>query len=743
MSSTGGGTTHAPSPPNGNGSDDDDHGFFVPSETFAGSRSGSYFGTGPKGTGYYRDDKAAEDSEKPPAAKKARRTVGFDDGRNTTLEYDSAPAPATDDAMMRRQLEEAEKAASQTIVIDLTPKGARTALKHLLKAHEVNAVMRSQHEHEPHLYMDSEVSLYEHLQALKGLAADPATLYPVLLIGADDNDESEGIGWETIGELLGHANPDVGAAVVNLLLEWLDPSLLLPQDQEEEAQEGQRRRNRSSKSAAAAVVQLARRAVQDAVETIVTQQLLVGTSSEEGNDAGDNDQGDDQDEPDEDDVGKGVDDVLSLLENLLEIDQFAQSSQPPSSPNDSNNAPSRGLTQDGMSLSAMLCRLGVLSWLFRQLQHRTSKYRDRALELLVLVAAQQDAYHVVPNWSQIPTTPQHLLPSPNGHDSQAVKIPEEDSGESLDKASTLDGMEILLQTAAEFRKRQPIDEAELSVLENCCMVMGAALLLSPHNLKAFVERQGIELSLRCLQERVHAGGLALKWLDVGTSSSPATGVEASPGKANGTSGAAAAGDDARREFCEHMVKAGVFKYLFPMFMGRHLPKAAPIMLAASKRAKKEWSATLESTVLSVLYCLTVHLTDKSPDDAKERLVAKFMEEEKCDRLVELCLKYDRKARQSEFDFYRDVEESIDDVALRPLAALAAKLEGGGDVLHRACALAAFCCVSSRRCHERILSQLQLQQSGITLIRDALHEFASNLDDETTQKAQLEAYLEKL
>jgi beta-catenin-like protein 1 len=725
---------------NGNGSDEDDDDKFVSSETFAGSRSGSYFGTGPNGTGYYRDDKAAEgqdDTKKPPAAiKKARRrTVGFDDGRNTTLEYDSAPAPATDEAVMRRQLEEAEKAASRTIVVDLTPKGVRTALKHLLKAYEVNAVMRSQHEDEPHLYMDSEVSLYEHLQALKGLAADPATLYPVLLMGAEDDESGAGNGWETVGELLGHANPDVGAAVVNLLVEWLDPSLLLQQDQEEEGQEGQRR-NRSSNSAAAAVVQLARRVVQDAVETVVTQQLLMVpvVSSEEDVDAGDND------EQDEDEVGKGIDDILSLLENLLEIDQFAQSSQPPSSLNESDNGPSRGLTQDGSSLAAMLCRLGVLPWLFRQLQHRTSKYRDRALELLVLVAAQQDAYQVVPNWSQIPTTP-HLL---NGHDSQRVRIPEEDSEESLDKSSALDGMEILLQTTAEFRKRQPDDEAELSVLENCCMVMGAVLLFSSHNLTAFVERQGIELALRCLQERVHAGGLALKWLDVGTSSPPLLQVEASSAKANGTSGGAAAvGDDARREFCEHMVKAGAFKYLFPMFMGRHLPKAAPIALAASKRAKKEWSATLESTVLSVLYCLTVHLTDKSPHDAKERLVAKFMEEEKCDRLVELCLKYDRKARQSEFDFYRDVEESIDDPALRPLAALAAKLEGGGDVLHRTCALAAFCCVSSRRCHERILSQLQLQQSGITLIRDALHEFASNLEYGTPQKAHLEAYLEKL
>jgi hypothetical protein len=148
------------------------------------------------------------------------------------------------------------------------------------------------------------------------------------------------------------------------------------------------------------------------------------------------------------------------------------------------DAPSRGLTHEGASLAAMLCRWGLLHWRFRQLQPRKSKYRDRALELLVLVAAQQDAYQVIPNWSQIPTsswTTPHLQPSHDGHDSQAARIPEEGNVQSLDKASTMDSVEVLLQTAAEFRKRQPIDEAELLVLENCCVVMGVALLFSSQN----------------------------------------------------------------------------------------------------------------------------------------------------------------------------------------------------------------------------------------------------------------------
>jgi beta-catenin-like protein 1 len=297
---------------------------------------------------------------------------------------------------------------------------------------------------------------------------------------------------------------------------------------------------------------------------------------------------------------------------------------------------------------------------------------------------------------------------------------------------------------ARFRKAQPPDEAELSALENACLVLDAVLLYSDRNLEAFLGRQGVELALRCARERVHAGALALRWLDVGSAPPAAAAQDAGGG----------GGVSVRRRLCERAVEAGALKLLFPLLMGRHLPRAAPVSLpssssGASIRAKREWAANLESTVISVLYSLTVHLRDDSPNDAKPRLVAKFVEPDKCDRLVELCLAYDRRARQAEFDFYRDAEESLGgggaagDPSLAATAALAARLEGGGDALRRACAVAAFCCAESRRCHERILSQLRLQGSGVTLVREALREFAANLDDGSTQKAQIESYLERI
>jgi beta-catenin-like protein 1 len=340
-------------------------------------------------------------------------------------------------------------------------------------------------------------------------------------------------------------------------------------------------------------------------------------------------------------------------------------------------------------------------------------------------------YAIVPDWSRISSLTSEVVVSNSTNGSVAI-ISNGDHSKGADNnnnkkrrtapapAAALDAIELLLQVVANHRKTQPQDEAQVSCLENACIILAAALTFSSANVHAFIQAQGVELVMRCLKERVHAGGLALKWLDF------------------------AGSESVHRQACEHLVEAGAFKYLFPLFMGRHGPKAAPVVVATNKnKFKKEWSHMLETTTIRILYDLTRHLQDDSPKDARQRLLAKFVEEEKCDRLVELCLRYDEKARQAEFRFFKtDVEEALDNEEMVQLAALEAKLAGGGEVLHRICAVAAFCCVGSKRCHERILSQLRLQQSGIGLIRDALQEFASNLGD-GTQKEQLEFYLEHI
>lgn len=120
-------------------------------------------------------------------------------------------------------------------------------------------------------------------------------------------------------------------------------------------------------------------------------------------------------------------------------------------------------------------------------------------------------------------------------------------------------------------------------------------------------------------------------------------------------------------------------------------------------------------------------------------------QEKCDRVVELCLKYDERARLAEYQFYRSDEadelEQTGAVEIE-LAALNAKLRGGGDILHRVCAIASFASTGSKRCHEHILEQLETQNAGMAVIKKALEEFAVLLDD-GNQKQQLSGYLAAL
>ena len=425
------------------------------------------------------------------------------------------------------------------------------------------------------------------------------------------------------------------------------------------------------------------------------------------------------------------------------------------------------------SVAATLCReTAFVSWLFQQIsaaadardddddetKDPTLLLRNRSMELLAYLAPREEIYSIITDWSRIPAY-RSTFAATTTTASDNNKVDKKTNQQQ--SKSTLDGIEILLQSVAAFRKRQPTSEAQVEFLENAAMVLASCLTYSPKAVKTFLEAQGIELVMRCLKERVYAGAVALKWLDFGSSSSSSTDSDDNDHST------------VYRHACEELIQAGALKRIFPLFLGRHLPKyyQNAATTAKQRKEKKEFHHATEETVVRILYALVRHLRDDSPHDAKERLLAKFVgvassssnnpaddnddnsssSNEKVNRLVELLLAYDQRARLAEYKFYRsDVEEELmataegggQDDAVIQLAALDAKLAAGGDVLHRLAAIAAFCCTGSKRCHEQILAQLHAQQSGIGLIREALEEFVSVLG-ESQQKQQLQRYLEEI
>jgi beta-catenin-like protein 1 len=766
---------------------------FIPSPTWQGSRPGYYFGTTDrsKGTGYYRDDggdaAAAPHEEEqqaleqpPPAAASRRRVVRIAEENNEVRTLPPTAAPLLSNA--ERLLQEAEAAAaaregggtsassgataSAPFIkpMDLSSvRGVQQAALAMRKLYERNQLERAQHDGDPTAYMDSEVSLYEYLRAFMAVAADPALLYPAIV--------QQKVVEEQLVPLLQHDNFDIRMATISLLVEWLDVSLLL---------------NDETGEIVPAVVALAAIVLSECSELLVANLACLQKTNSSTSD-------DDDDDLDDDEVGQGAADILTVIENLLEMDLTlstitAAGSMMGSSISSSHSDDSAlRLVPDGSSVALQLCRPEqqqnnnnngqstttssattstnhhLIAWLLAQAENnsKSSSLADRSLELLALLAPREDVHQLLPDWSRIPAY-RSMFDDDDDDDSNDKKPTASNKGASeATTSNTIDGIEILLQRVAPFRKLQQLQDAEIEALENASMILAAALYYSPQNVDAFVDAQGIELVLRCIKARTHAGGVTLRWLDfIGSPPSLSLSVSSSSSGENYTSSAASSASVYRRA-CEHLIDAGALKYIFPLLMGRSLPKPAITATSKSaklKKAKLEWNHNIEQTTIRILYALTRHLTeDNSPNHAKERLLAKFVENnaEKCKRIVDLCLIYDQKARAAEYKFYRsDLEETLqglvtkednDDEEESPVqlaAALNAKLKGGGDLFHRLGAICAFCCTGSRTCHEHVLSHLHAKESGIGLIRDALQEFISILGDDE-QKAQLSSYLEQL
>jgi len=594
---------------------------FIPSKTWLGEKKGFYFGTGDEGTGYYLDSLQQNDVQ----LTRKRKRVKISEDQNE----------------MKLLIEDLEKKAEGSSILELSKKGVQAASKSLENLYQQNIQKRTEHPTEPGQYMESELALYEQLVALQALATDTQ------VYGYIENSNL----MPTLIQLLEHENTDICASVVSLLLEWIDPSLVV-EDPE--------------------VLPLLKKFAAVAMEgweTIVLN-LQRYQTDEESNDSN----------------LKGVENTLSLMENILELDALL--------------APS-GILENGNVRISMVKDSVIVSWLFVMIENTSKEesqnlsLRGRIFEVLSLLAQNIDLYTVLPDWSNLPS-----IESSKKGDTSTIQ--------------SINGIESLLQSIALYRKEQPKTDVEIEMVENSSIILSSCTSFSTLNLTSFLEGQGVELVIRCLKERMHAGGSCLKLLDF------------------------FGGDEVHRLAAEKLVTAGGLKYIFPIFVGRRIPKPAT-QASRTLKAKRKWLAELKAQTIRIFYALAIHLDSQSPQDAKSRFIAKFVEDDLkyCDRLVELLLEYDERARKAEYQFFRsDIEDNIDDEQVA-LAAFDAKLSGGGDIYFRLAAVTAFICVNSKRCHQQIVLQLKMQQSGVSLIKSALAEFSISLSSNGRQKRLIE------
>ena len=321
---------------------------------------------------------------------------------------------------------------------------------------------------------------------------------------------------------------------------------------------------------------------------------------------------------------------------------------------------------------------------------------------------------------------------------------------NAEPSTHIDAIEILLQIVGLYRKRPPVTVDAMEYLQHACWVLTALLTYRADCVTAFLERQGMELVLRCWKERVVTGALTMGWLDFSSGS-----------------------EMAHVHACESMVQLGALKYVFPFLMGQHLPKYSDsyddndndTTLSTKQRPRRkrklEFYQTIETNTIRILYGLVRHLRATAPHQVQARLLAKFMDDDlKVQRLVDLYFKYDEQVRLAEYKFYQsDIEDVIldsgdgsrnnnndddeDKDSLIQLAVLETKLNAGGDIRYRLAAIIAFCCGSSKKCHTWIIEHLQTKQSGISVIKETLLEFISMLDVTSDQRILLQKFHDQI
>jgi beta-catenin-like protein 1 len=358
---------------------------------------------------------------------------------------------------MKILLEELEKKAGNTTVVELSAKGIRyvhltffeNMMKYLCTQHSIlieqfilyrraaakllesmykkNALKREEFSDQPDQYMDSELALYEQLTGLQAIGAD-SKLY--------SNVENTNL-MSTLTQLLAHENSDICATVVSIFVEWIDPSLI--EDDPD----------------VLPVLKRFGKTILDGWENIISNLFRFQIDD------------DDAQQTEETNL-KGVDNTLSLMENLLELDTLC--------------APDGMLGDETTSVAAYMVKESmIVSWLFLQLESPDSELekKSRSMELLAFVSQNVDVFEQIPNWSSLPYPVDPHRPK------------EGEPVQKKTKVSEINGIEILIQNIAKFRKNQPDNDTETEILENACIAMSSCISFSVDNMSAFIDAQGM------------------------------------------------------------------------------------------------------------------------------------------------------------------------------------------------------------------------------------------------------------
>ena len=259
------------------------------------------------------------------------------------------------------------------------------------------------------------------------------------------------------------------------------------------------------------------------------------------------------------------------------------------------------------------------------------------------------------------------------------------------------------------------------------MVLQCTLLRLSSVQKRFLELEGFELMAKCLKELKYAAICSLKVILYAITDNRAN--------------------------AEQFIAVGGLKYVFPMLIGRGLPK---IMLSGKKKNRPaEEKQEIEEDVLGIISQMCILLHDSKEQDCSTRILAKLLEAdfEKLDHCIELFVKYSRQLKATEYQL-----ESIELAALRAQMEELGKieeedeedkleaeefryskrLEGGLQSLQQVSVVLSFAGVyGGRAVFERISEKLLLDRYSLEDVQNILRENASALMAKTVKESSTE------
>ncbi|KAL0850071.1 hypothetical protein ABMA28_011966 [Loxostege sticticalis] len=248
----------------------------------------------------------------------------------------------------------------------------------------------------------------------------------------------------------------------------------------------------------------------------------------------------------------------------------------------------------------------------------------------------------------------------------------------------LDGIDVLLQQLAFYKRHDPSGAEEQEAMENMFDALCCALM-EPANRERFLRGEGLQLMNLMLREKKMSRNGSLKVLDH-----------------------ALAGPDGR-DNCNKFVDILGLRTVFPLFM--KTPKRKRLLTVDQH----------EEHVVSII----ASMLRNCQGSQRQRLLAKFTENdlEKVDRLLELHFKYMDKVDRTEKEMEQEAEDLDDD------AQYLKRLSGGLFTLQLIDRIILEVCTAGPSAvKQRVQRVLSLRGGSLKIIRHVMREYAGNLGD---------------